>query len=72
MVIHVQKAMMAHIPPLDGWAMNVEEGDINFAIVERSGVFCAASLAYSLRIAYQLFPSPEAETPLTQVTYCQH
>ena len=72
MVFHVQKAMLGQIPPLDGWALNVEEGGIQFSIIERSGVFCAAVLDYKLHIAYRLFADPEGEDTLTEVTYCQH
>jgi hypothetical protein len=54
LVFHVQKAILTAPPFLDGWAMEIEEEDIQFNAILKDKAYCAVAMDYRARIVYSL------------------
>jgi hypothetical protein len=62
LILHVQRKFMAPPPCLNGWAMNVQEGAIQFDAMLKDEAYCAAALDYDVHIVYSLeLPPLEAD-----------
>ena len=68
MIYHVQRTMLAPPPLLDGWAMDVEETDIQFDAFQKDRTYSAAALDYQIRIVYSLNFGQETAN-LRQINY---